>query len=307
MGHELYRMILAGAPPDWTTPMRQVAGVIADDARDPSQGPPDDGGWPWSAIPVRGCWTRDGGWRDGIAEKTGMSERAISRALTDLARAGYEMREPLGRGKNGRLAFTAPERGMRFRVPLLEPRKPPERPPEMATERPPDTATDRRRPPETASSDGRQKRRNGRRKWRERSPESATPSPQGPPIVPPAPQSSVVNGPLEGVRDRQGDDDLDLTDPRKMLARYGAAEGEIEPILALIAPHTADPAGYLRKHSGDPGEFMRWARDQLGARYGSCGVCGKRYRVRDDGLLQDHGPRHHRCKGSRQPPAEAEQ
>jgi hypothetical protein len=208
MGHELYRMILAGAPPDWTPAMRLVAGVIADDARDPSQGPPDDGDWPWSAIPIRGCWTRDGEWRDGITEKTGMSERAISRALTSMARIGYEMREPLGRGgKDGRLVFTAPERGMRFRVPLMEPRKLPERPPDTATERPPDTATDRRRPPGTASSDGRQKRRNGRQKRHERPPDTATPSPQGPPKIPPASQSSVVNGSLEGVRDGQGDDD----------------------------------------------------------------------------------------------------
>ena len=40
MGSDLYRMIRDGAPPDWTPAMRLVAMVIADDARDPSQGPP---------------------------------------------------------------------------------------------------------------------------------------------------------------------------------------------------------------------------------------------------------------------------
>ena len=41
MGHELYRMIRDGAPPDWSPLMRLVAMVIADDARpDPSQGAP---------------------------------------------------------------------------------------------------------------------------------------------------------------------------------------------------------------------------------------------------------------------------
>ena len=54
MGYELYRMIRDGAPESWTPPMRLVAGVIADDARDPSQGMPGDGGWPVSVIRVRG-------------------------------------------------------------------------------------------------------------------------------------------------------------------------------------------------------------------------------------------------------------
>ena len=62
MGHELYRMIRDGAPPCWTPAMRFVAGVIADDALDPSQGPPGDGGLPRSAIPIRGGHSRG---RDG--------------------------------------------------------------------------------------------------------------------------------------------------------------------------------------------------------------------------------------------------
>ena len=79
---------------------------------------------------------------DGLTERTGLPRRAISRALTDLARAGYEMREALGCGKDGRVVFTAPGRGMRFRVPLMAPRDTPGRSPDMATdipERSPDT------------------------------------------------------------------------------------------------------------------------------------------------------------------------
>ena len=71
---------------------------------------------------------REGEWRDGFTERTGMSERAISRALTDLARAGYEMREQIGTDKRGRPVFAYPNRGMRFRVPLLPPRECPPNP-----------------------------------------------------------------------------------------------------------------------------------------------------------------------------------
>jgi hypothetical protein len=198
MGSELYRMIRDGAPASWTVAMRLVAGVIADDARDPSQGMPEDGGHPWSAIPMKGHFIEKKGkskgkWRDGLTERTGMSLRAISRVLADLAAAGYEMREALGKGKDGRVVFTAPEHSMRFRVPPLTPRPVPERSPDPVTieaERSPDPATVRA----------------------ERSPNLATPSPQeSPHIKKPSPQSgaSAVNGSVEGIRDGQNDDDFE--------------------------------------------------------------------------------------------------
>src|SRR5215475_12241459 len=122
MGHELSRMIRDGAPATWTGHMVLVAMVIADDARDPSQGLPEDGGWPWSAIPRRGYFDGSGEWHDGLIERTGLNERAISRALTAFGRAGYEMREVIGIGEDGRAVFTAPGRALRFRVPPLPPR-----------------------------------------------------------------------------------------------------------------------------------------------------------------------------------------
>jgi hypothetical protein len=124
MGHELYRMIRDGAAPDWTPDMRLVAMVIADDARpDPSQGTSADGGWPRSRIRFRGGRVRGTGeWYDGLAERTGMREYAISRALTALARAGYEMREPIGTDVRGRPVFAYPGRSPSFRVPPLAPR-----------------------------------------------------------------------------------------------------------------------------------------------------------------------------------------
>ena len=180
MGHELYRMIRDGAPAGWTAVMRLVAGVIADDARDPSQGPPGDDGWPRSAIPVRGSH-RKGEWRDGLTERTGMSERAISRALTDLARAGYEMREQVDTDKRGRPVFAYPGRALRFRVPLLAPRP---CPPDPATISPPSTATIMAAPGRGAmvadfGSEGRRIRRASRG-----SPISAGPSPHTSPLSP---------------------------------------------------------------------------------------------------------------------------
>ena len=109
MGNELYRMIRDGAPASWTPVMRLVAGVIADDARDPEPGQAATtaagrGRRSRSAAAHRGS----GEWHDGLTERTGMSERAISRALTDLARAGYEMREQIGTDKRGRPVFAYP-------------------------------------------------------------------------------------------------------------------------------------------------------------------------------------------------------
>lgn len=128
MGYELRRMIRDGAPPDWSPLMRLVATEIADDARDPDGA----GELPWSAIPVKGHWDSRGRWREGLAERCGMSERAVSRVLTDLARAGYEMRVAIGTDRSGRPVYAAKGHALRFGVPPLAPRPDPQRPPEVA-------------------------------------------------------------------------------------------------------------------------------------------------------------------------------
>lgn len=155
MGHELRRMIRDGAPHKWTGAMVHVAKEIADDARDPSRGLPEDGGLPWSRIPIKGHFDRQGRWRDGLTERCGMSERAISRALTDLADAGYEMREQIGTDKNGKPVFAAKGHAMRFRVPALPPRPVPVSPPSTAafdSQSPPSTAGNKAQsPPSTAA------------------------------------------------------------------------------------------------------------------------------------------------------------
>lgn len=144
----LRRMIRDGAPPKWTALMRLVAAEIADDARDPDDGKDASGSqvrpdeWPdyregktplpWSAIPVSGDFRNDA-WRDGLAEICGATPRAISDALTALARARYEMRQPITdkdgqpvTDKRGRLVFAVKGHALRFQVPPLPPRHAPD-------------------------------------------------------------------------------------------------------------------------------------------------------------------------------------
>lgn len=133
MGYELRRMIRDGAPAKWTALMRLVAYEIADDARDPDPAEPlSSGRLPWSVIPVEGYRDRDGQWRDGLAEICGVTPRAISDALTELGRTGYEMRQPItdkdGKpvvDKRGRVVYAAKGHALRFVVPPLLPRPKP--------------------------------------------------------------------------------------------------------------------------------------------------------------------------------------
>lgn len=161
MGHALRRMIDNGAPRDWTPLMRLVAGLIADDARDPRDGHPlPEGEWPWSAIPVEGRFRR-GRWRDGIAERTGMSARAISRTLAELAAAGYEMRQPVAdrdgkpvTDRRGRPVYAARGHALRFQVPPLPPRPELEWSPDLASIADPFAVDNSESSPEVASKLG---------------------------------------------------------------------------------------------------------------------------------------------------------
>ncbi|MGO9780043.1 MAG: hypothetical protein ACLPQY_09795 [Streptosporangiaceae bacterium] len=138
MGYELYRMIRDGAPGTWTGPMIHVAQAIADDARDPD-GTQD--GLPWSAMPIQGHWDARGRWRDGLTERTGMSARAIRRALADLAEAGFEMRQQIATDGRGRPLYAAKGHAVRFQVPALLPRAAPQRSPDPAAFAPVDNSS----------------------------------------------------------------------------------------------------------------------------------------------------------------------
>lgn len=134
-------MIRDGAPRSWTSLMRDMAKEIADDARDPDDDHPlAEGQWPWSSLHVAGYFDRGGQWRDGLAEICGVTPRAISDALTQLGRSGYEMRRPItgADGKpvtdsRGRLVFAAKGHALSLWVPRLLPRPEPQSTQEGAT------------------------------------------------------------------------------------------------------------------------------------------------------------------------------
>ena len=325
MGHDLYRMIRDCAPPDWTSDMRVVALMIADDARDPGQGPAGDGGLSWSAIPISGGYDHAGKWHDGLTERTGLRRRAISRALTDLARAGYEMREALGRGKDGRVVFTAPGRGMRFRVPLMTPRDTPERSPDMSTDTP-------GRSTHTASVDGgngRQKRRNARQKRQQRSPVTApTVARYGDPLTPypprvtprsprPAPMAEPSTAPQPSADRRRAqppgpaadpaDDDFDFDPSTKPASLNGQRAGTVPAAPASPAPDpfvfgSAPPRRASRRA---PKLATAWD-DPHGPGYGQCAECGRWVSVNLGGgrILPHYGPADgQQCPGSHYRPA----
>jgi hypothetical protein len=139
MGHDLRRMIRDGAPRSWTSLMRDVAKEIADAAFDPSQNGQPGRNTP-SPIHVEGFRDWNGVWRDGLVEICGATPRAISDALTELGRAGYEMRQPItdrcGRpvqDKRGRVVYAAKGHALRFCVPLLARRPEPQSSPDVAS------------------------------------------------------------------------------------------------------------------------------------------------------------------------------
>lgn len=114
MGYRLYREIMNGAPPEWGRPERLVALVIADDADEKTRR---------SWMPIEGCWRR-GRWQDGICERTGLAPRSVRAALQRLDKRGYELRVPIGIGKDGRPVYAAKGQSTDFLVPPLPPRPP---------------------------------------------------------------------------------------------------------------------------------------------------------------------------------------
>ena len=137
MGHDLRRMIRDGAPSSWTSLMHDVAKEIADAAFDPGQNSQPGRVTP-SPIHVEGFRDCNGVWRDGLVEICGATPRAISDALTELGRAGYEMRRPItdrfGRpvqDKRGRVVYAAKGHALRFCVPPLARRSEPQSSPDV--------------------------------------------------------------------------------------------------------------------------------------------------------------------------------
>lgn len=102
MGHDLYRMLLAGAPADWTTGERLIALVIADHCSDRT----------------------NAGYLSNteLCRETGLAPQTVRRLLASLAVRGYEFRVPIARGQDGRLVYSNRGRATDYRVPIIPPR-----------------------------------------------------------------------------------------------------------------------------------------------------------------------------------------
>lgn len=102
VGHDLYRMLRAGMPDDWTPGERLVALIIADACNDRTHSG-------YIAI-------------EQLCEETGYTPKALSDVLRRLSRHGYEMRVAHGNGKDGRPVFAARGHATEFRAPIIPPR-----------------------------------------------------------------------------------------------------------------------------------------------------------------------------------------
>ena len=105
MGFDLYRMLRAGMPPEWSQGERLVALIIADACSDRTG---------MGYIP-----------NQQLCAETGYTPRSLSDVLLRLSKRGSEMRIPHGEGKDGRPVFAARGHGTEYVVPVLKPRSSP--------------------------------------------------------------------------------------------------------------------------------------------------------------------------------------
>ncbi|MZE53785.1 hypothetical protein GTY86_35725 [Streptomyces sp. SID5770] len=100
MGYKLRRDLRVALGPKISGLMRIVALEIADDANDNTRE---------SMVPldVLACWC-------------GAEEASVREALKRLGKAGWELRVPIGRGKDGRVLYAVPGMRMTYRVPEFE-------------------------------------------------------------------------------------------------------------------------------------------------------------------------------------------
>lgn len=109
MGYELYRHVLDHAPAELDPTARAVLAVIADDAHERTR---------ISRIPM-----------DLLMHRSGVTTRdALKKVLQRLARAGYEIRIPVGTDTLGRPIYAARGRATQYRIPVFPERDVPHRP-----------------------------------------------------------------------------------------------------------------------------------------------------------------------------------
>lgn len=126
VGFDLYRMLRAGMPAEWTQGERLVALVIADSVSDRTR---------TGYIPV-----------EQLCEETGYTQKSLSDVLCRLAKHGFEMRIPHGYGKDGRPVFASRGHATDFCVPAILPPRKARSTPDLTAPEPVDNADGKARP-----------------------------------------------------------------------------------------------------------------------------------------------------------------
>jgi hypothetical protein len=103
MGYELYRHVLNHAPDEIDAAARLVLAVIADDANEKTRK---------SYLGM-----------DLLSHRTGLLPDSVGKALRRLAKAGVEIRVPLGTDKRGRPVFAAKGNRTTYMVPVFRKRE----------------------------------------------------------------------------------------------------------------------------------------------------------------------------------------
>src|SRR5262249_45808109 len=102
MGFDLYRMLRAGMPNEWTQGERLVALIIADACNDRTR---------------LGYISNQ-----QLCAETGYTQVGLRRVFQRLSEHGYEMRVSHGIGSDGRPVFAARGHATDYHVPTLKPR-----------------------------------------------------------------------------------------------------------------------------------------------------------------------------------------
>ena len=108
MGYELYRHVLNHAPAELDPTARAVLAVIADDANEQTR---------ISRIPI-----------DLLMHRSGVTRDALKKVFQRLARAGYEIRIPVGTDTLGRPIYAMRGRATQYRIPVFPERDVPHHP-----------------------------------------------------------------------------------------------------------------------------------------------------------------------------------
>jgi hypothetical protein len=103
MGYELYRHVLNHAPDDLDPAARLVLAVIADDANERTRKS-------YLGMPL-------------LAHRAGMQPDTVGKALRRLAKAGFEIRVPIGKSKSGKPVYAAKGNRTTYLIPVFPERE----------------------------------------------------------------------------------------------------------------------------------------------------------------------------------------